>query len=361
MFKSEQMTKLFLKHRGAIRDLNEVGEVLRGRFHKMDDAVECMLIAALSGEAMVMIGPPGTAKSRLVRSFCHLLGLVDDDTMHQQHSSDRGGPRRAKKIAVREDYFEYLLTQFTEPSELFGFYDLSKLDKEGLVRKTDGMMQQAQVVFLDEVFNASSAILNSLLAFMNERRFHDCGDIWATPLQLLFAATNNPPRDPTLAAVYDRFLLRCRMDNIATAASEREEIVHLIQTGWSETHTAKFQRKKKWFNLLHRLESLRDDIDFWTENGELEIDADHQNFVALTQLIRSFVKLDLSEMSNRRLVKLTGLMLAMRLLRADSENADTVEMKLQDLDVVTRFSLDRADPSAVAKISQLIGLDTGTL
>ncbi len=361
MFDSDGITKLFRKHRKTIADLDAVGEVLRTRFHDMEDAVECVQIAALSGEAMVMIGPPGTAKSRLVRSFCHLVGLIQDDSMHKEiHESEgKDAPaRRAETIARDEGYFEYLLTQFTEPSELFGFFDLNPkvLQSQGLVRRTEGMMQQAQVVFLDEVFNASSAILNALLTFMNERRFHDRGQVWSTPLQLLFAATNHPPQEPTLAAVFDRFLLRCYMSNVAHEGTNRDEVVALICSAWSETHATSFERKPEWANLLPRLEAFRNDLDEWTESNRLAIDPRHELFPALTEIIRSFTKYRLSEMSNRRLVKLAGLMLAIRMLRAHRANSESVDLQLQDLDVILRFSLDQQNPSVLSKITQNIGI-----
>lgn len=342
MFETEGLNRLYKEHRDTIDRVNAVQDALSARFYKMDDAIECLMIAAMSGEAMVMMGPPGTAKSRLMRAFCNLLGLISDETMKGNSGNDTG----------TEAYFEYLLTQFTEPSELFGFYDLSKLDKEGLVLMQENMMQKAQVVFLDEVFNASSAILNSLLTFMNERKFHNRGEVISTPLRLLVSATNHPPQEATLGAVYDRFLLRCRVSNVASEAVNQDDIIGLMQAGWQETHAADLKAEETWSGLLDDLKSLQDDIDARTESGALKIDPLHPMFSDLTALVSRLVKSDLSEMSNRRLIKMVGLVLSMRLMRSARDGEDEIQMQIRDLDVIARFSLDRDDPSAQARILQ---------
>lgn len=342
MFETEGLNRLYKEHRDTIDRVNAVQDALSARFYKMDDAIECLMIAAMSGEAMVMMGPPGTAKSRLMRAFCNLLGLISDETMKGSSGGDTG----------TEAYFEYLLTQFTEPSELFGFYDLSKLDKEGLVLMQENMMQKAQVVFLDEVFNASSAILNSLLTFMNERKFHNRGEVISTPLRLLVSATNHPPQEATLGAVYDRFLLRCRVSNVASEAVNQDDIIGLMQAGWQETHAADLKTDETWTGLLDDLKSLQDDIDARTASGALKIDPLHPMFADLTALVSRLVKSDLSEMSNRRLIKMVGLVLSMRLMRSARDGEDEIQMQVRDLDVIARFSLDRDDPSAQARILQ---------
>ena len=154
---------------------------------------------------MLLIGPPGTVKSRLIRAFCELIGLMDESDSNNR------------------DYFEYLLTPFTEPGELFGYYDISKATKGTLERMDKGMIQHARVVYLDEVFNGSSAILNSILAFMNERIFHDRGERKPVALQCLFAATNRIPETPVLSAFFDRFLLRCKVENVRAMTEAARE------------------------------------------------------------------------------------------------------------------------------------------
>lgn len=158
-----------------------------------------MLMSAIAGEHMVLIGPPGTAKSALIEAFA------------------RG---------IDATYFEYLLTRFTEPSELLGPVDLIAFREGRYARRMDGMLPSAEIVFLDELFKANSAILNSLLHIVNERKVHQGGERMPVPLLCLFAASNEVPRDESLTAVYDRFLLRVVSDNV-----ESYQFGHLLERG----------------------------------------------------------------------------------------------------------------------------------
>ena len=146
-----------------------------------------MMVAAVAGEHMVLIGPPGTAKSALVRQFSR---------------------------QINASYFEYLLTRFSEPNELFGPVDIQAYREGAYKRVTQGMLPEAEIVFLDEAFKANSAILNTLLAIMNERRFNNGNKNINVPLISLFAASNEVPSDESLEAIYDRFLLRVYSDNL---------------------------------------------------------------------------------------------------------------------------------------------------
>ncbi|UXX83800.1 AAA family ATPase [Roseovarius pelagicus] len=351
MFEKDGLNTLYRGHRKTLTKVNAVASALNLRFYKMEDAIECLMIATMSGEAMVMIGPPGTAKSRLMRSFCNLLDLIPDTALIG------GEDKRAEDDPSHEAYFEYLLTQFTEPSELFGFYDLAALSKGmGLVRDDRNMMHKAQVVFLDEVFNASSAILNSLLTFMNERKFHDRGKVISTPLRLLVSATNHPPQDPTLGAVYDRFLLRCRVVNVANEGVDQDDLVQLLQTGWKETHAAELDKKPDCAGLLEDLKRFQEDVDARTKSGSLRIDPAHPVFATFTQMVSTMLKYELSDMSNRRIVKLAGLVLSLRLLRADRDGESDIEIQTRDLDVVSRFSLDREDASGQKRLNEELKL-----
>ncbi|MFO0677906.1 MAG: AAA family ATPase [Polyangiaceae bacterium] len=167
--------------------LTELARVLESRFLGKDEVIRLLLIAAIAGEHAVLIGPPGTAKSALLRTFARLL---------------------------QADYFEYLLTRFTEPNELFGPVDIKAFREGNYERKTKGMLPEAEIVFLDEVFKSNSAILNSLLTLLNERRFTSGGHVMTCPLLSCFGASNEVPSDETLTAIYDRFLLRIRSDNL---------------------------------------------------------------------------------------------------------------------------------------------------
>jgi MoxR-like ATPase len=167
--------------------LREVGKVLGARFVDKEELIRLLLVALIAGEHMLLVGPPGTAKSALVR---HLGRLVD------------------------ARYFEYLLTRFSEPSELFGPVDIKAFREGVYVRRTDSMLPEAELVFLDEIFKSNSAILNSLLGILNERRFFTGSATIDVPLCSLFGATNEVPNDEALAALFDRFLIRAMSENL---------------------------------------------------------------------------------------------------------------------------------------------------
>jgi MoxR-like ATPase len=154
-----------------------------------ESAVNMAVLALLARENLLLVGPPGTAKSLVARKVARALG----DTTP----------------------FEYLLTKFTTPEELFGPLSLSELKADRFRRNTAGFLPTAQVAFLDEIFKASSSILNTLLILLNERLFHNGAQVEAAPLQTLIAASNEiPSGQEELQALYDRFVLRLFVDYV---------------------------------------------------------------------------------------------------------------------------------------------------
>ncbi len=167
--------------------LGQLARALEERFLGKDEIVRLLLVATLAGEHAVLVGPPGTAKSALIRTFARLM---------------------------QARYFEYLLTRFTEPNEIFGPVDIAAFREGRYERRTEGMLPDAEIVFLDEVFKSNSAILNSLLTLLNERRYTSGGKVVRCPLLSAFGASNEVPTDDALTAIYDRFILRIRSDNL---------------------------------------------------------------------------------------------------------------------------------------------------
>jgi len=174
--------------------------VLKRRFVRRDEVVDLIALAVVAGEHLFLHGPPGTAKSALIRQFAS---------------------------AVRGRYFEYLLTRFSEPNEIFGPIDLARLREGTVATVTTGMLPEAEFVFLDELFNANSAILNNLLSVLNERVYRRGAEVHALPLLSLFSASNHLPEDEALRALFDRFLLRCHVDNLP-----RDAMPQLLVAGW---------------------------------------------------------------------------------------------------------------------------------
>ncbi len=190
-------------------------ERLKGLYHGKDTLIDLLAIAAVSGEPLLVLGPPGTGKSDLIARWCGLLGLRGGD----QNAPGRG-----------EGYFEYLLTTFTEPNELFGPVDIAALrEGEGFRRKGEGMLQNARMAFLDEIFRANSAILNSLLTVINERRYYEGGRAFPVPLITLYAASNSMPLSGELTALLDRFPLRILSESVGT---QPEDLRNLLDRGW---------------------------------------------------------------------------------------------------------------------------------
>lgn len=156
-------------------------KALEEPFVGRSEEARVITLALLTGEHAILVGEPGTAKSALVRRAANLLNAR---------------------------FFKYLLTKFTEPDELFGPLDITALREGRYVRITKNKLPEAEIAFIDEIFNANSAVLNMLLTLMNERIVYDGYTEIAVPLWTLISASNQVPDEPELQALYDRFLLR---------------------------------------------------------------------------------------------------------------------------------------------------------
>jgi MoxR-like ATPase len=173
---------------------------MKQAFVGKDEVIDLLGISLVARENLFLLGPPGTAKSALVQDL-------------------------GRRIEGR--VFDYLLTRFTEPNEIFGPFDIRKLREGELVTNTEGMLPEAALVFLDELLNANSAILNSLLLVLNERVFRRGRETRPLPTLMVVGASNRLPEDSALGALFDRFLLRARCDNVAP-----EELPHVLSAGW---------------------------------------------------------------------------------------------------------------------------------
>ena len=197
----------------ALEDLQTEAEDLRSRLNRFrkslgrffvekQELIDLMVVAAVAQEPLLLVGPPGTAKSDLVLKFKDALGLAD------------------------EDYFEYMLTRFTEPSEIIGPIDISQLREGRYIRREQGKLPTARLGFLDEIFKSNSAILNILLTIINERKFYQDGAPQPVRLRVLFAATNEVPEQAELAALKDRFCLKAESRSV-----QEHHFTELIDSG----------------------------------------------------------------------------------------------------------------------------------
>jgi len=167
---------------GAQEKLKKIREELKQTFLERGELIDGALCALLSSQHILIIGPPGTAKSMLADEICRRIEGAN--------------------------YFQWLLTRFTTPEELFGAVSLKALEQDDYRRVTSHKLPEAHIAFLDEVFKANSSILNAILTVINERLFHNGKEIVPVPLLTLFGASNELPEDDELMALYDRFLLR---------------------------------------------------------------------------------------------------------------------------------------------------------
>jgi MoxR-like ATPase len=161
------------------------------KFPERTSVIDGALCAVLASEHVLFIGPPGTAKSALVRAIAQAFGGV---------------------------YFERLVTKFSTPEELFGPISLKALEQDRFTRITQGKLPGAEFAFVDEIFKANSAILNSLLAVVNERIFHNDGAPVQVPLVTMFGASNELPEGKELEALFDRFLFRFEVNYLLRPA-----------------------------------------------------------------------------------------------------------------------------------------------
>ena len=260
-------------------------------FVKKQELVDLMLIAAVAQEPLLLVGPPGTAKSDLILKFKDALGVRD------------------------EDYFEYMLTRFTEPSEVVGPIDINQLREGRYIRREQGKLPTARLAFLDEIFKSNSAILNILLTIINEKKFYQDGRPQPVRLRVLFAATNEVPEHGELAALKDRFVLKAESLSVAQdyfselidAGLAAEVYRSLNQKPWVEGHAA-LDDVLKAGRYMTYLFGQRHNLGSPDEQTDRKLFFPDEIFREFQRLVKTLVREHRIFISDRKLVKLYKLM-----------------------------------------------------
>lgn len=182
------------------QQLKAIQQKLNERFYDREEEIEALLTALLSRQHLLFIGPAGTGKSVL----SSMLG----------------------EIVEGSHYFQHLLTPFSTPEELFGVLSLKDLEQGIYKRNVKNMLPEAHFAFIDEIFKANSAILNSLLTLINERIFYNNGVPIPTPLMTIVGSSNEYIEEGEgLEALFDRFLLRYEVNYIR----EEESFIAMLK------------------------------------------------------------------------------------------------------------------------------------
>lgn len=264
----------------AIAQVNAHLDALGAQFVSRRALLELIMLGLLTREHVLLIGPPGTGKSAAVQAMAR---------------------------AVDARTFEYLIGRFTEPGELFGALDLAAL-RDGEVRPvTKGMLPEAELAFLDEIFLGSTAILNSLLKILNERTYRRGQFSTQVPLISCVAASNDLPEDAALAAFADRFLLTMFVDPVG-----EEQLPALLATGWHEARGAVEPVDPLDRETLTALQAAAMDVD---------LTAIHDDYAHIARKVRLLGV----PLSDRKLVKGLKLIAAAALLRG-SERAGVEDL-----------------------------------
>jgi len=292
--------------KGTAKKLETFRQELKATFVERDEVVDAILTTFLAKHHAVLLGPPGTAKSLTARAICEAVGGA---------------------------YFERLLTRFSTPEELFGPVSLKGLKADQYRRIVDGKLPTANIAFLDEIFKANSAILNSLLTLINERKYHNDGQLLDCPLYSVIGASNEMPEGEELGALWDRFTVRLFVSYIQSDG----EFARLISTGGAPGQvTVRFtpEEVKELFDAVDAVKLPASTVDSIVE-------------------IRRGLKDEGIEPSDRRFVQALALVRASAVLDGrDTANED-------DLEILRHCLWNQ--PEERSKVAKVIGMTANPL
>lgn len=175
--------------------MQRIGAEMNNLFVEREELIKLMQLAVCTGTNLLMLGPPGTAKSAVTQELCSRI--------------------------EQANYFQWMLNKTSDPSEILGSFSIKEMENDRFVRVTKGKLPEAHIAFMDEVFKSNAPTLNTLLTIMNERIFYNDGLANPVPLIAMFGASNEGPEDETLDALYDRFIFRINVQYVHDAANKK--------------------------------------------------------------------------------------------------------------------------------------------
>ena len=175
--------------------MSQIFVEMNNLFVERDELIKLMELAIVTGTNLLMLGPPGTAKSAITYELC---GRIEN-----------------------ANYFQWMLNKTSDPSEILGPFSVKEMENDKFMRITTGKLPEAHIAFMDEVFKSNAPTLNALLTIMNEHIFYNDGKPVEVPLISMFGASNEPPEDESLDAMYDRFIFRMNVQYIHDAANKK--------------------------------------------------------------------------------------------------------------------------------------------
>ena len=187
--KNESMKTDKIEVERIVEKLHNISSELKDMFVERENVIDNSIKALITGQTVLLIGPPGTAKSALTNELCNRIN--------------------------NGKYFSWLLNRTSDPSEILGPFSIKEMEKDKFLRVTTNKLPEAEIVFLDEIFKCNEPTLNILLPIINEKLFYNDGEAIDVPLVTLFAASNEFPEEEALLALYDRMIFRMYVDYIS--------------------------------------------------------------------------------------------------------------------------------------------------
>jgi MoxR-like ATPase len=283
----------------AIEKLQKIEKELNNIFVERSPVIHGLILSALAKTNILLLGPPGTAKSDLVNRW-------------NQHIAN-------------SKFFGWLVTRFSTPEELFGSFSLKGLKNDEYYRVTTARLPEANTAFIDEIFKSSSGMLNSLLPIMNERIFYNNGKPIKIPLITLAGASNEvPEKEDRLDAIYDRFLLKYNVSLI------REDS-----------------------NFLKMLEMLNTEPQTTITLEQIIAIQELADKVTLSEEVLEYVLRARKELHNQGvMISDRAFKLILRIVKAEVILSGRMEARIEDLEILQHTCWQ--DPNQIRKVQTLI-------